>query len=163
MKFNIKKLKTSEFASEYQSWRSMKKRCLNQSRSDYKYYGGKGIKVCKRWLCPKSGFLNFLSDLGRKPSEQHTLDRINSNKNYTKLNCRWATRKQQALNRRSTIYKFFNNTMSATDVSLKLGGYKQLVHTRLRAGWPFKLATTIPYTWYESLDKVLKTLQDIKK
>ena len=81
--------------SEYQRWHSMRKRCLNPNCKAYKNYGGRGIKVCKRW----KHYPNFLADMGRCPSGK-SLDRINNDGNYTPANCRWATQKQQVHNRR---------------------------------------------------------------
>lgn len=74
----------------------MKQRCYNRHKSGYENYGGRGIKVCKRWL---EGFENFLKDMGEKP-EGMSLERKNNDKDYSKSNCYWATPKQQANNRR---------------------------------------------------------------
>lgn len=90
--------KANDFYSRtYKSWRAMKARCLNQNHKHYKFYGGKGIKICDRWL-GKYGFDNFLKDMGERPVGK-TLDRIESNGNYERSNCRWATPKEQAQNR----------------------------------------------------------------
>jgi len=86
---------------EYQSWRSMIKRCTNPANDNWKSYGGRGITVCKRWRGEK-GFEHFLADMGPR-SKGTTLDRYpNKNGNYTPSNCRWATSKQQARHRRNT-------------------------------------------------------------
>jgi len=74
----------------------MIQRCTNPNRADYRLYGGRGIKVCKRWR----DFAAFLADMGERPKGK-TLDRYpNNNGNYQPGNCRWATPKQQAANRR---------------------------------------------------------------
>lgn len=80
---------------EYQSWRSMIQRCENPNAYDYARYGGRGITVCERW---RSCFENFLADMGPRPSPQHTLDRIDPNRNYEPGNCRWATKAEQSRN-----------------------------------------------------------------
>ena len=83
---------------EYSSWRNMHNRCRNPSGPGYKNYGGRGIRVCDRWLT----FENFLADMGVRPSQQHSLDRIDNDGNYEPGNCRWALPRVQVQNRRKT-------------------------------------------------------------
>ncbi len=84
--------------SEYSTWQNMKARCLNINNTGYKYYGGRGIKVCDRWL----KFENFFEDMGLKPKPELTLERVNNEKGYSPENCIWATKKVQANNRRNS-------------------------------------------------------------
>lgn len=79
-------------------YKGMIQRCTNKNRDDYKYYGGLGITVCKEWLV---SFEQFNADMGNRPSPEHTLDRIDGTKGYSKENCRWATKKEQSANLKS--------------------------------------------------------------
>ena len=79
----------------YQTWDSMKQRCLNKNIPNYKYYGARGITICDRWLT----FKNFLEDMGDRP-EGMTLERKDNDKGYTPDNCKWATPKEQNRNSR---------------------------------------------------------------
>lgn len=81
---------------EYITYRSMLQRCYNPKSISYKYYGKRGITICKRWL---NSFTNFLIDMGRKPEKSYSIDRINNKGNYEPSNCRWATKLQQTQNR----------------------------------------------------------------
>lgn len=81
---------------EYNSYNQMKSRCLNKNDKRYARYGGRGIKVCQRWL---DSFENFISDVGDKPSISHSIDRINNDGDYEPNNVKWSTPKEQANNR----------------------------------------------------------------
>ena len=86
----------------YQSWAQMKYRCQDSNRPRFKNWGGRGIKVCERW----QKFENFLADMGERPKGK-TLDRINNDGDYEPGNCRWATWKEQAHNRRDQKTQYF--------------------------------------------------------
>lgn len=124
----------------YTTWRSMLLRCENQDNHNYPYYGGKGIKVCKRW----HDFENFVTDMGWRPVGM-TLDREKSYGNYTKSNCRWATKTQQANN---TSY---NRKLTHKGVTLNLAQWAKRVSlpsstiaSRLRRNWSVSKTLTTP-------------------
>jgi hypothetical protein len=87
---------------EYRIWTGLITRCENPRVRCFPRYGGRGIKVCDRWR-GQDGFPNFLADMGRRPSPQHSVDRKDSNGDYTPDNCRWATPDQQAQNTRANV------------------------------------------------------------
>lgn len=88
-------------SSEYHAWRSMKSRCYKKSCSQYHNYGGRGIKVCDRWINnPKA----FLEDMGKKPTPNHSLDRIDNNGDYEPSNCKWSTLQEQSNNKRTSRF-----------------------------------------------------------
>jgi hypothetical protein len=94
----------------YKNWISMISRCTYQNDVSYLYYGGRGIKVCDRWL---NSFANFIEDMGERPSPNHSIDRINSDGNYSSDNCKWSTQLEQIRNRRTAK----NNTSGVNGVS----------------------------------------------
>lgn len=90
----------SRYAREYKSWDMMRQRCYNANYDGYHYYGGRGIKVCDRWLEKPNGFKNFIDDMGERPNGT-SLDRIDVNGDYCPENCRWADQSIQSHNKRN--------------------------------------------------------------
>jgi len=117
---------------EYRSWKDMRARCRNPNDTDWHLYGERGIRVCERW----DDFANFLADMGRRP-KAYTLDRIDTNGNYEPSNCRWATSKTQANNKRSNVcITVDGDTRTAQAWSDYYGIKRETVLWRLKQGWP---------------------------
>lgn len=128
---------------EYETWHTMKERCLNENHKAYKLYGGRGITICDRWL---KGFENFYEDMGNRPSSKYSLDRKNNEQGYNKENCRWATQKEQALNRRTNVVIEYNGkkqTMVEWSIELKMN-YQTLRKRIFESKWTIEKAFTYP-------------------
>ena len=117
--------------SAHNRWLSMKGRCLNESNRAFKDYGARGISVCERWM----DFQNFYDDMGDPPSESHTLDRIDNDGNYSPENCRWASKEEQANNRRSNKrIEHAGITMTQRDWEKFLNIPEKRLHALLKKG-----------------------------
>lgn len=139
---SIKHARTNSL--EWRSWTSMKARCSNPNVYSYERYGGRGITVCERWL-GKDGFKNFLADMGNRPSPEHTLDRIDSNGNYEPGNCRWATKIEQATNRRNTVMVTCNGeTLSVEGWGRRNGIQSGTIRRRISKGMALEDAVSLP-------------------
>ena len=122
----------------YISWAQMKSRCLNPKNIGWHRYGGRGIQVCERW----KSFENFLADMGTKPRGA-SLERVNNDGHYEPSNCRWATKREQALNRRSTHWLEHNGKrMSIRGWALEIGISEDALGQRIKAGWSLDRALT---------------------
>lgn len=126
----------------YNSWRSMLGRCEDTSDPSYDRYGGRGVSVCPEW----HEFQAFVRDMGERPSLDYSIDRYpDNNGDYEPSNCRWASRSQQATNRRSTHWITFNgHTKTLTEWGKDLGTTPATVLARLRHGWSTERAVTVP-------------------
>lgn len=128
---------------EHAAWRGMLRRCYDERRKDYKYYGGRGIKVCFEWSI---SFLRFLSDVGEAPSPLHSIDRIDNDGDYEPGNVRWVTHKEQCRNKRTSHFLEIDGVCKtlaewAEEFSISRG----TILTRIRQlGWDTKKAVLTP-------------------
>lgn len=119
--------------SEYNIWASMKERILNPNYRHFLHYGGRGITLCARW---RDSFESFLADMGPRPSKKHSIDRINNNAGYEPGNCRWATRFEQANNKRcNVILTHGGMSLTVAEWSRKLNINEDSIRYRMKAGW----------------------------
>jgi len=126
----------------YIIWQDMLRRCDTPKDPSYARYGGRGIQVCPEW---RGDFRVFLRDIGPRPSPSHTVDRRDNNGNYEPSNCHWATRRQQALNRSTTIQLTYDGTTRPLQEWANLTGIRpRTIQHRLQAGWPIKEAIFHP-------------------
>ena len=122
----------------YNTWKDMRRRCVDKNHKNHKTYYDKGIKVCEEW----ENFVNFLEDMGVRP-EGKTIDRIDSDKGYYKENCRWATPKEQANNMSRNHYlEYDGERLTISQWADKLGISYNKLNTRIHRGWSVKRALT---------------------
>lgn len=118
---------------EYRAWTMMKTRCYNQNNHKYPTYGGRGILVCDRW---RHDFDAFLEDMGLRPGDHYSIDRIDNDGNYEPKNCHWATPTEQARNRGVTRLITANGeTQCLQEWANRLGANPQTITDRLERGW----------------------------
>ncbi len=111
----------------------MRARCGCETHHKYKDYGAKGITVCRRW---QESFPAFLTDMGRKPSPQHTVDRINGKRGYYPRNCRWATKREQNRNKKTNrVLLVRGESKCLAAWAEQVGVDMNTIHMRLKCGW----------------------------
>lgn len=126
---------------EHRVWSSMIQRCGDLNCNAYPRYGGRGIKVCERWL----DFANFYADIGPRPSSLHTIERIDNNKGYEPDNCCWATKAEQNQNTRNNVNITYNGqTKCLAEWGRIIGVSVGTVHARLKRGWSPERAVSTP-------------------
>lgn len=114
-----------DYIKEYRIWNAMKRRCYNPNCDMYSAYGGRGIRVCNRWL-GDDGFINFYRDMGERPigkdGRAYQIDRIDNNGDYCPENCRWVHPRENARNRSDNIYIFiYGDRYCAADACKMFG------------------------------------------
>jgi len=120
----------------YNIWADMKTRCYNSKSKNWKHYGHRGISVCQKW---QDSFEAFLADVGEPPSPKHSIDRINNNGDYEPGNVRWATQRQQHLNRRVTITLTYRGvTRPLYEWAEIIGMSPKILANRRHKGWSDK-------------------------
>lgn len=125
----------------FNAWRDMIRRCSNKKRHNYKWYGGRGIKVVSEWLDFKT-FVDWSLQSGFK--EGLSLDRIDNSGNYSPTNCHWVTHKQQCLNRRSNKVLTFNNkSLTISEWAIELNISPSTLYNRIASGWTIEEALTV--------------------
>lgn len=128
-------------SKEHIAWKSMINRTNNPKCERYENYGGRGITVCERWRVYK----NFLQDMGRAPSKEHSIDRIDVNGNYEPNNCRWVDRQTQSRNRTSNnIQEYNGERLPLITLSEKYNVPYDLLYLRIRRGWDIGKAINTP-------------------
>lgn len=120
---NIKHGKSTSI--EYHSYYTMVRRCCNPDDKDYSRYGGRGIKVCEKWL-GENGFENFLKDMKERPSIDHTIHRVNNDGNYEPDNCIWTIQEVQDNNKTNTHFITYNNKTQSLALWAKEKGMKRV-------------------------------------
>jgi hypothetical protein len=136
---------------EWRAWVRMRERCRDLTGKNFRNYGSRGIAVCERW----SEFENFLADMGRRPSPQHSIDRIDNDGNYEPGNCRWATMKEQRANRRprsewsspprnEKLITYNGETHYVAEWGRRVGLARSVLRSRIRIGWSVERALTTP-------------------
>ncbi len=132
--------------SEYGTWCKMRERCYDSNNIEFFRYGAKGITVCSRW---RESFINFLSDMGEKPSPKHSIDRIDGTGNYEPENCRWVDAKTQQRNRLNNCrVTAFGETLTYSEWDERSGFNRNIVGQRIRKGWSPERAITEPMRSY---------------
>lgn len=128
----------------YGIWQNMKNRCYNNKTNSFKYYGGKGVEVCREWRNSFSSFYSWSKDNGWKAGL--TIDRINSNGNYEPINCRWTTDLVQGRNRSSNIFVDFNDIKMCLSEYCEINNfnYRRVLNRVTKYKWPLERAISQP-------------------
>jgi hypothetical protein len=131
-------------APEYAVWNAILARTLNPKTRNYVNYGGRGIKLDPSWQ-GDGGFQRFIADMGRRPSAEHSIDRIDNDGPYAPWNCRWATKVEQSRNHSRNVYLTLGDeTLLMADWSRRTGLSRPTICKRKKRGWSDEDTLTIP-------------------
>lgn len=154
---------------EYYAWRNMIRRCYDINTERYVHYGARGITVCDRWLT----FENFFLDMGERPTDGHSIDRINNDGNYEPSNCKWSTFLEQSYNKRSNIWIEHNGIKrTITQWAKAIGIDRKTLSSRIyESRWPIEKALDHPKKSRTKVDKIIasellqsgKSINDVSK
>jgi hypothetical protein len=123
---------------EWGIWSRIKQRCNNPRCPKYSDYGGRGIVLCDRW---RVSFANFLADMGKRPSPEYSIDRIDNDGPYSPENCRWATRSEQGRNyRQNHLIEYQGSVRTLVEWSEITGIRSDTISMRLKKGWSVERA-----------------------
>ena len=128
-------------APEWVAWSGAKGRCFNPKNKRFPYYGGRGITMCDRW---RDDFEAFFSDMGARPSSRHSLDRIDTDGNYSPDNCQWSTLDYQKKNRRVCYVGFRGESVILSEIPRDSTVSLVLARARIARGWSAEDAVNVP-------------------
>lgn len=118
------------------AWKNMRQRCFNPKHPQFYLWGGRGIKICKRW----SSFLNFKEDMGSSWKKGLSLDRKNNNGNYSKSNCRWVPHRTQMNNtRKNSRIRWKGKSLTIPEWERETGISRHAIRARLKKGYPLEV------------------------
>lgn len=127
---------------EYHTWEGMKARCYRKTDDSYFLYGGRGIRIDKKW---KNSFESFLFDMGKAPSADYSIERIDNNLGYRKSNCKWILKTDQPKNRRTNTMVSINGEIKCVSEWGHVYGVKRnTIYERVKRGWDVISAITTP-------------------
>ena len=126
------------FTREYAAWNNINDRCRNKNNKDFRHYGGRGIKNKYKDIT------DFIDDVGFRPSDKHSIDRINNDSHYQRGNCQWTLQRDQLRNYRRNIHITYNGkTQCLTDWANEVGINYDTLRYRIKAGWGYEKALTM--------------------
>lgn len=146
MRKRVDKYRRTSSSPLYKKWLGMRMRCYQPQRADYKYYGARGIKICDRW----QSFENFIDDMAGSFVEGASLDRIDNDGDYSPENCRWASHREQCLNRRTTnrlVDPNDGSILSLTELACKYGISRGTLSNRMHRSGCADISELIHGRW----------------